>query len=60
MLLSYITIHIFVIVAMDKDKEVMKVERYNEFMLASTFDYLNRYEKVARGFLIKNAKLIKF
>ena len=60
MLLSCITIHMFVIVAIGKDKEVMKVERDDEFMLASTFDYLNRDEKAARWFLIKNAKLRKF
>jgi hypothetical protein len=38
----------------------MKVEGYNEFMLASAFDHLNEDEKFARGFLIKNVKLRKF
>ena len=41
-------------------QEVMKVEGYDEFMLASAFDHLNRDEKAARGFLVKNAKLRKF
>jgi hypothetical protein len=50
----------FVIVVMGKDKEVMKVERYDEFMLAFAFDHLNGDEKAARGFLIKNVKLRKF
>jgi hypothetical protein len=60
MLLSCIIIHMFVIVAMSKDKEVMKVERYDEFMLAFAFDHLNGDEKTARWFLIKKAKLRKF
>jgi hypothetical protein len=34
----------------------MKVEGYNEFILASVFDH----EKVVRGFLVKNAKIRKF
>jgi hypothetical protein len=38
----------------------MMVEGYDEFMLPSAFDHLNGDEKVARGFLVKNAKLIKF
>jgi hypothetical protein len=38
----------------------MKVEEYDEFILASAFDNLNGDEKVARRFLIKNAKLRKF
>jgi hypothetical protein len=41
-------------------EEVMKVEGYDEFMLASAFDHLRRDENVARGFLVKNAKLKKF
>jgi hypothetical protein len=38
----------------------MKVEGYNESMLTSAFDHLLGDEKVAKGFLIKNAKLKKF
>jgi hypothetical protein len=41
-------------------QEVMKVEGYDKFMLASAFDYLNRDVRQARGFLVKNAKLRKF
>jgi hypothetical protein len=41
-------------------QEVMKVEGYDEFMLATAFDHLNRDVKDARGFLVKNAKLRKF
>jgi hypothetical protein len=41
-------------------EEVMKVEGYDEFMLASAFDHLLGDEKVAKGFLVKNAKLKKF
>jgi len=41
-------------------EEVMKVEGYDEFMLASAFDHLIGDENVARGFLAKNAKLKKF
>jgi len=41
-------------------EEVMKVEGYDEFMLASAFDHLMRDENVARAFLAKNAKLKKF
>jgi hypothetical protein len=41
-------------------QEVMKVVRYNEFMLASAFDHLMGDEKVAIGLLAKNAKLRKF
>lgn len=41
-------------------QEVMKVEGYDEFMLATAFDHLNGDEKLARGFLVKNAKLRKF
>jgi hypothetical protein len=41
-------------------EEVMKVEGYDEFMLASTFDHLMGDENVARAFLAKNAKLKKF
>jgi hypothetical protein len=35
----------------------MKVEGYNEFILASAFDHLNGDVKAIRGFLVKNAKL---
>jgi hypothetical protein len=38
----------------------MKVEGYDEFVLASAFDHLMGDEKVARRFLAKNAKLRKF
>jgi hypothetical protein len=38
----------------------MKVEGYDEFMLASAFDHLNGDVKAAREFLVKNAKLRKF
>jgi hypothetical protein len=41
-------------------EKVMKVEGYNEFMLASAFDHLLGDEKVAKEFLVKNAKLKKF
>ena len=41
-------------------QEVMKVEAYDEFMLASAFDHLNGDNKAGRGFLVKNAKLRKF
>jgi hypothetical protein len=42
------------------DQEVMKVEGYDEFILASAFNYLNRDVREVRGFLVKNAKLKKF
>jgi len=35
-------------------EEVMKVERYDEFMLVSAFDHLMGDENVTRGFLAKN------
>jgi hypothetical protein len=38
----------------------MKVEVYGEFMLTSIFNHLLGDEKVAKRFLAKNAKLIKF
>jgi hypothetical protein len=38
----------------------MKVEGYDEFMLVSAFDHLLGDEKLAKGFLVKNAKLKKF
>ena len=41
-------------------EEVMKVEGYDEFMLASAFDHLMGDERLAKGFLVKNAKLRKF
>jgi uncharacterized protein involved in propanediol utilization len=41
-------------------KEVMNVEGYDEFMLATAFDHLMGDERAARGFLVKNAKLRKF
>jgi hypothetical protein len=44
----------------DTDHLYQEVEGYDEFMLASVFDYLNRDVKEARGFLVKNAKLRKF
>ncbi|GLT72122.1 hypothetical protein SLA2020_440790 [Shorea laevis] len=41
-------------------EEVMKVEGYDEYMLASAFDHLMGDENVARAFMAKNAKLKKF
>jgi hypothetical protein len=41
-------------------EEVMKVEGYDEFMLASAFDHLIGDENVTKRFLAKNAKLKKF
>jgi hypothetical protein len=38
----------------------MKVEGYDEFMLASAFDHLNGDVKAAREFMVKNVKLRKF
>ena len=41
-------------------QEVMKMEGYDEFILAFVFDHLNGDVKAVRGFLVKNAKLRKF
>ena len=37
----------------------MMADGYNEDMLATTFDHLCENEKIARGFLAKNARLRK-
>ena len=38
-------------------EEVMKMDGFEENMLASAFDHLNRDEKQARSFMLKNDKL---
>ena len=38
-------------------EEVMKIEGFDEVMLASAFDYLVDNEKVAKAFMAKNARL---
>ena len=38
-------------------KEVMKIDGFEENMLAFAFDHLNRGEKQARSFMLKNDKL---
>ncbi|XP_050252990.1 TMV resistance protein N-like isoform X2 [Quercus robur] len=38
-------------------EEVMKIERFNEVMLAFAFDYLVDNERVAKAFMAKNARL---
>ena len=40
-------------------EEVMKMDGFEENMLASTFDPLNGDEKQARSFMLKNDKLRK-
>lgn len=37
--------------------EVMKIEGFDEFTLASTFDHLVENEKVAKAFMVKSARL---
>jgi hypothetical protein len=41
-------------------QEVMKGEEYDKFIFAFAFDHLNGDEKIARGFMVKDAKLKKF
>ena len=38
-------------------EEVMKIERFDEDMLASAFDYLVDNERLAKAFMAKNARL---
>ena len=38
-------------------EEVMKMDDFEENMLASAFDHLNRDEKQVRSFMLKNDKL---
>jgi hypothetical protein len=40
-------------------EEVMKIEGFEECMLASTFDNLNWDEKIARSFVLKNDRLCR-
>jgi hypothetical protein len=40
-------------------EEVMKIEGFEESMLASTFDNLNRDEKLVRSFMLKNDRLCR-
>jgi hypothetical protein len=40
-------------------EEVMKIERFEESMLASAFDHLNGNEVLARSFLLKSDRLRK-
>ena len=40
-------------------EEVMKIEGFDEVMLASAFDYLVDNEKAAKAFMVKNARLRK-
>ena len=40
-------------------EEVMKIERFEEFMLASAFDHLNENKVLARSFMLKSDRLRK-